>query len=103
MSIAEQLMGTVSTATSAFMKCCPEAAVSCGPMRDIGSPGFAVIVDCNKYNKRIAVFVLDAHPDVFTIGVADKATPDKATSKQLPLSQLTAETILNYMEAEFSK
>lgn len=97
MTITEQLMDAAITATNAFTKLYSNAAVSFSPMGDIA------IIDCIKSNKRIALFTENTPPGHFGIGVGDKANAGAVKGQQLPLSKLSAATILEFMEAEFAK
>jgi hypothetical protein len=97
MRITEQLMDAAMTATIAFTKLYDGSAVVFSPIGEVAA------IDCAKSNKRIALFTQNTPPGYFSIGVGDKANPDDVKGKHLPLSELSAEPVLQLMEAEFAK
>ncbi|PIB49803.1 hypothetical protein [Pseudomonas sp. 2822-17] len=102
MTNQQQLVSASADAIQIFTKQNLKAVVSGGHVPILQGDTF--VIDCDTNKIRIAVATLDQFPQSFSIGVQAKQTGAPLVPAQmLPISVLTASTLLKYMDAHFYK
>ncbi|MEH6466650.1 MAG: hypothetical protein V7722_03385 [Porticoccus sp.] len=71
-------------------------------MRSHGIPVDMVTIDCLKSGKRIIVILHDEQPDIVSYQFSFKAEDPDDKFETIPLSELTAQTLYDWIKSYFS-